>query len=781
LLSVGAAHLAPSPVRHLLHCLVAEAVAQAQQAAGELRAELARQSASSLLAMNENALAEAAVARLDDALAQLRLERDEDDAVRVRVELMAASQHADLLDAQGRPEEALAIREGLDPGDLLAGDSWVERVAREELASRRALALYETGRMREAFDLFSRNVEAWEELIEEGDEDDAEEVRRFLPTARHALSGSLANFAALITTVYESGDLEEPEEALDWAESLLRRALEISEQVGGWAFAGIQAHRLGALLSNRGDGAAAEAMVERAIRHAARAGDHIRMWTGHAFLADRALERGDGPGALEHIAAAAAECIHHEVGLGHRATRIDGTETLGQAAFEAVAAGADALRAIAVVESLRAANTAASISTGTPFRVPTEDLPEELAALVAERERLRLRLAWSGDDDDARGRLEGTEEELVEARRQLSLRDPRYARWVDATDQDVAAPESVVRRLRQLGPGALWLGVFASERGTWSYTAGPGGGFVERATLDGLPPLRDEEARWEEADLAAVAAAVLAPHAERLGRLGPEDTLVVSVAGRLARVPFAALPFAGGRLVERVRLVTTQGFGMLASALDRPAPPLDAFLLVGAPRRPDLDPLRGARDEVNAIAAVLRTGERSVDTLLGPAASVPGLARRSAGAAALHFACHAIADPSPERASKLMLSADTVHGDSGELSEDRILTDLDLLPGCLVDLAGCATGRIAESNAPLLGGLVPAFLVAGARCVIASLWPIADAPAAVLHTELYRSLATGGRPGAALAETQRRCIAGELGVPMADPRVWAAYVAYGAG
>ena len=147
---------------------------------------------------------------------------------------------------------------------------------------------------------------------------------------------------------------------------------------------------------------------------------------------------------------------------------------------------------------------------------------------------------------------------------------------------------------------------------------------------------------------------------------------------------------------------------------------------------------------------------------------------------AIHIACHALADPAPEHASRLMLSPDIRRGDSGDLSEDRIISSIEVRPGALVNLAACATGRIRESNAPLLGGLVPAFLLAGARSVIASLWPIADEPAAVLQQEIYRALAAGGRAATALASVQRRCARGELGPALREPSVWAAYVVYGA-
>jgi CHAT domain-containing protein len=277
------------------------------------------------------------------------------------------------------------------------------------------------------------------------------------------------------------------------------------------------------------------------------------------------------------------------------------------------------------------------------------------------------------------------------------------------------------------------------------------------------------------------AQAILAPHAERIEALEPDDILVISVAGPLHRVPFAALPWAGRPLCERATPVVVQGFGMLEAALDRPRLALGSFALVGAPKRPDLDSLSGAAAEIDAISTLLAAAGREVQVFPGPRATVAALTEAAATHDGLHIACHAVADPSPEHASRLMLSPDLRHGDSGDLSEDRIISAIEVRPGGLVNLSGCATGRTRESNAPLLGGLVPAFLLAGAGTVIASLWPIADEPAATFQAELYRQLVGGARPAAALAGAQRRCARGDLGAEARETAVWAAHVAYGAG
>lgn len=119
--------------------------------------------------------------------------------------------------------------------------------------------------------------------------------------------------------------------------------------------------------------------------------------------------------------------------------------------------------------------------------------------------------------------------------------------------------------------------------------------------------------------------------------------------------------------------------------------------------------------------------------------------------------------------------------DSGDFSEDRILSEIILRKGCLVNLAGCHTGVQNSSKGFLLGGLVPSFLIAGAGSVLATLWQIDDDEAARFQIEFYQLLLEGSSPAQSLVKTQRACFRGELGAAMRDIRTWAGYLLYGSG
>ena len=805
---------------HLFHCLVAEGALRAQSASPDALAMFAALTASSLLALGEGALAEAALARADDSLAQLEPGRSRD-----LVAAAVSDTRADLLEFLDRYDEAAAIRQQLLVNPDLQSDTQQARMARAGVASQIALGFFKEGHFGQAVNAFRKCIDEWKALIEEAAADQTTTAEMQSRAATHGLSGDYANLGSVFTSLAEDivvsqivsmpnlsdqermalmfkshsdpiGALQRVNEAFPELESyfgggfnrqqliseahnLLQQALVLSEQVEGWEFAGVQAHRLAVLYYTESqDKATAVEFAERAIRYAARAGDHERLYSSRALLADFAMQQGDGAAAITHLEDAARERIRHDVGLGNHTELEQTAEAFGNAAFQAVAIGADPLRAVMIVESLRAANMAAAIVTGTPMQPGSGQQQDVLKSLNAEREKLRLHLIWNADDKDAQTRLHTVENELDQERERVALRDPRYGRWVDATDVDIAAPTTLIKRLAQLGSKTLWLGVLAVRDQLWSYSADANGAVVQSSSLPSFPDEANRDG-WTASLLETFAQAILAPHAARIEALDPDDIIVISVAGALHQIPFAALPWAGRPLCESATLVMVQGFGMLEAALDRPRFTLESFALIGAPKRADLPPLPGAALEIDVISDLLK--ERNVKVSKGPRATVAALIEAAANHDVVHVACHAVADPSPEQASILMLSPDIRHDDSGDLSEDRIISTVEVRQGAVVNLSGCATGRTEQSSAPLLGGLVPAFLLAGAGSVIASLWPIADAPAAKFQAELYRQILTGARPATALARAQRRCARGELGADTQNITVWAAHVAYGAG
>ncbi len=430
-----------------------------------------------------------------------------------------------------------------------------------------------------------------------------------------------------------------------------------------------------------------------------------------------------------------------------------------------------------ILENLKAATTASSLATGFPVR-PTANEPEELARQVEDahrqREALRLEMMWSPDDADLRTQLALATERLSELRRQLSLRDPGFAEWVDASDVQLSDVAEFHRRLSSLGPATQLLGLFATPGTLWTYLAS-----TQQTLLSSHPTaeLGDLQA-FDETNLARLAASLLQPFAAELERMEPDDRLLVSPDFGFFHVPFAALPLAGEPLCARVTLSFIQGAGVLEAVLGRGRPGYSRLLALGGPKRADWPDLPGARAEAERIRELFPDPGPA---LVGRTATVPALAASLEDADVLHMACHgASAGPADEQA-RLLLAPDLRRGDSGVLSEDRILAELDLSPGSLVNLAGCSTALQRRESGPLLGGLVPAFLVAGAGSVLAAVRPIADGEATTFQEGFYRRLLAGSGPADSLAACQRACLRGELGTEMADVGAWAFYVLYGIG
>ncbi len=301
-----------------------------------------------------------------------------------------------------------------------------------------------------------------------------------------------------------------------------------------------------------------------------------------------------------------------------------------------------------------------------------------------------------------------------------------------------------------------------------------------------------------------------------------EAHLPAETGGRLTIVPhgplfslsFAALRDAAGRyLVERYAL----HYGASGAVLDQATRLPEAraagparYVLVADPSSPPLAPdgqslptLPGSRREVMGISEVLPASQ--VTILEGSRASEEGIGGAVSGGRVLHFAVHAIVLDGQPQASHLALSRPLPRsGGRVPSSGDRVVSSIDPQDGRLtadevynlrldadvVVLSACRSG-LGEISGDGMVGLTRAFLVAGARSVVAALWDVADEPAARLMPAFYRARLAGADKSAALREAQLTLLqalrAGKLSVATPrGPRVlpehpvfWAAFVLIG--
>jgi tetratricopeptide (TPR) repeat protein len=352
--------------------------------------------------------------------------------------------------------------------------------------------------------------------------------------------------------------------------------------------------------------------------------------------------------------------------------------------------------------------------------------------------------------------------------------------------------------LARAGGSATTLAYFFGERRVWRWRLDGRGVALADA---GDPREIAERTRrvWnrlerggapDAADLAALGRFLLPADLE------PERELVLAPDAILFYLPFALLPDPadpGRRLMERHSLRSAPSLSVLARIRRESAPARWRFAALAAPEtsagatiagaesllaaRYGLPPLPGSAREAASAAAAL--GEPAT-VALGSAATESNFgARAGEGATVLHLAAHTLVDESLQEGVAIFLAPD---GESGaghdgrltpaEIARTRLASDLVVLSGCRTALAGDAGAGESRSLASLGG----AFLAAGARGVVASLWEVGDAATAALMEQFYFELARGAPPAEALRRAQRRLASDGR---WDAPRNWAGFVVLG--
>jgi CHAT domain-containing protein len=219
--------------------------------------------------------------------------------------------------------------------------------------------------------------------------------------------------------------------------------------------------------------------------------------------------------------------------------------------------------------------------------------------------------------------------------------------------------------------------------------------------------------------------------------------------------------------IEDVTLAIAPSLALLAERLARPGTP--RLLLLGDPVASDssFPPLTHAAGE---IASVTRGfGGRDHEVVLVREAATPE-AYRAAGPgsfSAIHFTAHAQANRESPLDSAVLLSGGKLYA--------REVMDVPLTAD-LVTVSACRGVGLRTYSGEGLVGFAWAFLHAGARHVIAGLWDVNDQSTAALMDVLYRELAAGKPPAAALRAAKLALI--ESPGNLHKPYYWAPFQLY---
>jgi CHAT domain-containing protein len=282
---------------------------------------------------------------------------------------------------------------------------------------------------------------------------------------------------------------------------------------------------------------------------------------------------------------------------------------------------------------------------------------------------------------------------------------------------------------------------------------------------------RREEDGWRK-PAASLYAALIAP-LKQAGWLLDIDRLYLVPHGMLHYIPFAALPHPsenGARyLAENYVLHYLPAATALAYPNERSKPTKGLLAMA-----PNCARLHHAREEARAVRDLFSEGSLA---LVGDGATESAFKHLAGQYAMVHLATHGVFNKLNPLLSGVELESD--EREDGRLEVHEILGLR--LRGDLVTLSACdtalGTGYFAEVPAgDDFVGLNRAFLFAGSRSVLATLWEVDDASTLKLMGRFYQRLQQVD-PASALAEAQRDRI--RDGGQEAHPFHWAPFVLTG--
>ena len=266
-------------------------------------------------------------------------------------------------------------------------------------------------------------------------------------------------------------------------------------------------------------------------------------------------------------------------------------------------------------------------------------------------------------------------------------------------------------------------------------------GVPSQCTINALQPLHD---------------VILGPIAD----LCQGNELIIVPDGPLCLAPLSALSTS-------IHIRTVPSLTSLRLIIDCPedCKSVQEALLVGNPylgdvRKPKFNELPYARDEVEMIGEILK-----IPPLTGTEATKDEVLKRIPSASLVHIAAHGREEtgeialaPNPGWEKHYERSSTSKARNKGPKEEDYILKMSDVqavkLRAKLVVLSCCHSGR-GEIKSEGVVGIARAFLAAGARSVLASLWAIDDQATLEFMKIFYQHLGDGKTASVALDQAMK--------------------------
>jgi CHAT domain-containing protein/tetratricopeptide (TPR) repeat protein len=467
--------------------------------------------------------------------------------------------------------------------------------------------------------------------------------------------------------------------------------------------------------------------------------------------------------------------------------------------FELAARQGDVPGAFRVLERVRGRTLAWALEDKTAVPISESDQTTSLEAEVANTQ---TRLMQSNNPDERERLLD----QLTEDERRLSL---TWTRGDIGSERLPVQPASLASVEHDLAPGEALFEYVLDEPNSFCLSIDNSGAHLEQ-----LPIGRKEVEKLTRAYIADIRQkrdaldtskqlfdSLLKP----VPQAAKATRLVIVPDGALNLLPFDALQSDDGQFLIRSHEISYIPSGTILTTLRRlenqpPAPrlalavgdvvyenqgdvgrsvPKPASLAARVERGIadlsgiSLHDLPQTREEVEDIGRIV--GHDSV-VLLGKDATEAAFKKEPLDQfRILHLAVHGFADTQYPERSALVLGKDPSSTDDGLLQVREIIRLK--LNADLATLSACDTGVGKLQGEEGISNLVEAFLLAGARSVVASLWSADDTSASALMEHFYQRLAAGESVSSALRNAKLDMLT-KFGNDL-NPYYWAAFISVG--
>ena len=559
---------------------------------------------------------------------------------------------------------------------------------------------------------------------------------------------------------------------------------------------------LARLYRDAGDLASAEARATEGLAAGQRAGDRYYVPRNLTMLADLKAGRGQvrEADALYRQAEDVIEGMLIGVNEPYWNSSVAGSMSDTYLHhFELLNQSGDVAGAFKVLERVRGRTLLSALRDRKALQAPES---QQTAALEGEAAAVQLRLMQSSDSRERQQLLD----RLVELERRLGFawtegssveqRLPLQPAPLRRIEEDLDSSELLLEYVLD-DPTAFCISV--SRRGTRIQALPAGGKQIESIVQQFLAEVHARKTAVEPSRrlfkllLAPIPGATVAPN------------LVIVPDGVLNRLPFESLRDDQGRFLLKAHTIGYIPSGTILDSLRRlrELPSASRPLLAvgdvayenqgGVGRRlPPASTVRGrierslaefsgaslhdlpqTREEVQQIASL--AGPNAV-LLVGQQATESAFKKEPLDQfRILHLAVHGFADTQYPERSALVLAPDPRAGEDG-LLQVREITRLRLNAE-LTTLSACDSGVGKLEGQEGVSNLVEAFLVAGSKSVVASLWSADDVSTSALMENFYERLARGEPAASALRDTKLDLLA-KFGDQL-SPYYWAAFIGVG--